>query len=200
VTIKTMLPTVVPGQPVPFALIVSDTNSVAQSASFTYSMAFGDGVTASFSGANQLLVNHVYTHIGTFTISVTATDEYGHTSTATITVINVVAAAVEIDPFSASKTALYVGGTSGNDTVNFAVSGQSSIAVTLNGVSEGVYSTSGPLIIFGQGGKDTDKKGAGLTNTVDLLESPNADSAETDLDKEAIQWAGLSAAVKILNE
>jgi hypothetical protein len=53
---------------------------------------------------------------------------------------------------------------------------------------------------FGQGGKDTDKEGSGLKNTVDLLEIPNADSAETDLDNEAIQWAGLWAALKILDE
>ena len=72
--------------------------------------------------------------------------------------------------------------------------------MTLNGVSEGVYSTSGPLIIFGQGGKDTDKEGTGLKNTVYLLASPTTESAESDLDKEAIQWAGLSAAVQILNE
>ncbi len=200
VTIKSMLTTVVPGQPVPLGFVVSDTNSTAQVAKFTESVAFGDGKTASVSVANQVLVNHIYTQTGTFTVSVTATDEYGHASTVATVVINVVPVAVEIDAFSSTKTALYVGGTSGNDTVNFALSGSSNIAVTLNGVSEGVYSTSGPLIIFGQGGKDTDKEGTGLKNTVYLLASPTADSAESDLDNEAIQWAGLSAAVQILNE
>jgi hypothetical protein len=32
-----------------------------------------------------------------------------------------------------------------------------------------------------------------------LLESSTADNIQTDLDNEAIQWAGLSAAVEILN-
>jgi hypothetical protein len=198
-TLKAMLTTVVPGQPVPLGLLVSDTNATAQAAKFTYSLTFGDGAKASPSAANQVLVNHVYTNTGTFTVNVTATDEFGHASTTSV-VINVVPVAVEVDPFSSTKTAIYVGGTSGNDTVNFALSGSSNIAVTLNGVNEGVYSTNGPLIIFGQGGKDTDKLGTGLKNTVYLLASPNTDSAETDLDKEAIQWAGLAAAVQILNE
>ena len=121
VTIKAMLTTAVPGQPVPLGFVVSDTNSTAQAAKFTESVAFGDGKTASVSVANQVLVNHIYTQTGTFTVSVTATDEYGHASTVATVVINVVPAAVEVDPFSSTKTALYVGGTSGNDTVNFAL-------------------------------------------------------------------------------
>jgi hypothetical protein len=42
--------------------------------------------------------------------------------------------------------------------------------------------------------------GPGVTNTSYLLETPNADNAETDFDDETIQWAGLSSAVEILNE
>jgi hypothetical protein len=34
---------------------------------------------------------------------------------------------------------------------------------------------------------------------VDLLESANADNLETDLDNESLQWAGLNAAMEILN-
>jgi hypothetical protein len=32
-----------------------------------------------------------------------------------------------------------------------------------------------------------------------LIESLSTDSIETDLDNEALQWAGLTAAVEILN-
>jgi hypothetical protein len=88
--------------------------------------------------------------------------------------------------------------TTGNDTVKFAASGRSGIAVTLNGVSEGTYITSGPLIVFGQGGTDTVSE-SGVSKPYYLIESLSTENVETDLDDEAIQWAGLSAAVEILN-
>jgi RHS repeat-associated protein len=198
VTVKTPVTTSVPGEPVPLVIEVSDTNAAAQAAAFTFAVSFGDGDSTSFSSKAPLVVNHVYTKTGTFTVSVTATDEYGHTSTTATVTIKVVPVAVETDPFNTSQTALFVGGTTGNDTVSFAASGKN-IAVTLNGVSEGVYSTSGPLIVFGQGGKDVVHEGSGLKNSVDLLESPTADNVETDLDNEALQWAGLTAAMEILN-
>jgi hypothetical protein len=198
VTVKTPVTTAVPGEPVPLVIEVSDTNAAAQAAAFTFAVSFGDGDSTSFSSKAPLIVNHVYTKTGTFTVSVTATDEYGHTSTVATVTIKVVPVAVEIDPFNTSQTALFVGGTTGNDTVSFAASGKN-IAVTLNGVSEGVYSASGPLIVMGQGGKDVVHDGSGLKNTVYLLESTTADNIETDLDNEALQWAGLTAAMEILS-
>ena len=198
VTIKTLFPVAVPGEPVPLVIAVSDTNAAAQAAAVTFAISFGDGKSATVSSKSPLVVNHVYTKSGTFTVSVTATDEFGHISSAATTTVKVVPVAVEVDPFNTRQTALFVGGTTGNDTVSFVASGKN-IAVTLNGVSEGVYSTSGPLIVFGQGGKDVVHEGAGLKNSVYLLESPTADSIETDLDNEALQWAGLAAAMEFLN-
>jgi hypothetical protein len=78
-------------------------------------------------------------------------------------------------------------------------SGKSGIVVALVGVNEGVYSTTGPLIVLGQGGKDVVKEGVGLRNPLYLLESTTSDNFETDLDNEATQWAGLTPAVEILN-
>jgi hypothetical protein len=199
VTVKTPVTTAVPGEAVPLVIEVSDTNAIAQAAAFTFTVSFGDGDSTSFSSKAPLIVNHVYTQIGTFTVSVTATDEYGHTSKAATVAIKVVPVAVETDPFNTSQTALFVGGTAGNDTIAFASSGRNGIAVTLNGVSEGTCSTNGPLIVMGQGGTDTVNEGSGVKNTVDLLESPTADNIETDLDNEALQWAGLTAAMEILN-
>jgi hypothetical protein len=95
-------------------------------------------------------------------------------------------------PRSDSRSSSYcgcaasLGRTSGNDTVNFTASGKSGIAVTLNGVSEGVFTLSGPLIVFGQGETDFVNEGSGLKNSVYLLASPTADSIEADLDTEAI--------------
>jgi PKD repeat protein len=149
------------------------------------------------SSKSLLLVSHVYTKTGTFTVSVTATDEYGHVSAAATATIEVVPVALETDPFNSGQSALFVG-SSGNATVTFAASGKG-IDVTLGGLNEGVFNTSGPLILFAQGGKDTVKEGSGLKNSLYLPESPTADNVETDLDNETMRWAGLTAAVEILN-
>jgi hypothetical protein len=129
---------------------------------------------------------------------VTATDEFGNTSTSATQTIAVVPVAVEADPFHPGETALFVGGTSGNDTVNFTSSGKS-IGVTLNGASEGTFTANGSLIVFGQGGKDVIHKDSKLTNPSYLLESLTANNIQTDLVNEALQWAGLTAAMEILN-
>jgi hypothetical protein len=199
VVVTTDVPTSVPGQPVPLVFTVTDTNSTAQAADFRLVISFGDGKSATVSAPDALIVNHVYTHTGTYTVSVTATDEYGHSSSTATTTVTVVPVAVETDPFNANLTALFVGGTTGKDTVTFTASGNQ-IAVTLNKVAQGTFGTNGPLIVFGQGGADVVTVGPGVTNTSYLLETPNADNAETDLDDETIQWAGLSSAVEILNE
>ena len=199
VTIKTLFPLVVPGQPVPLLFLVSNTNAAAQTAPLTFSISFGDGASTNVSSRSPLLVNHVYTHTGTFTVSVTGVDEYGHASATATTTIKVVPVAVETDLLNPNLTALFVGGTTGNDTVQFAASGKTGIAVTLDGVSEGVYSANGPLIVFGQGGKDAVKEGSGLKNAVDLVETANGDNFETDMDRETLAWAGLAAAVEVLS-
>ena len=161
VTVKTPLSVSVPGEPVPVVIEVSDTNPSAQGAAFTFAVSFGDGDSTTFSSKAPLIVNHVYTKTGSFTISVTATDEFGHASQAATANISVVPVALETDPFNANETALFVGGTVGNDTINFAPASSNGIAVTRDGVAEGVFNTSGPFIVFGQGGHDVVQVGGG---------------------------------------
>ncbi len=200
-TVKLLAPVrvAVPGEPVPIIIEVSDTNPSAQAAAFSLKLAFGDGLTRTVSSKSPLLVNHVFNRPGTFTVTVTAVDEFGNASSPVSVAIKVLLVTLEPFPLNTNKTALFVGGTTGNDTVVFAAAAKGGIAVTLDGVNEGVYTTTGPLIVFSGGGKDTVKESLTLKNTVALLESPTADNFETDLDKEAIQWAGLTAAVTIMN-
>jgi large repetitive protein len=197
VTVGTPVTTSVPGEPVPLVFQSSDTYVPAESGSFSFSISFGDGTSATVSSLSPLVDNHVYKTTGTYTVTVTATDEFGNASTAATLVINVVPVAVETNPFNTSQTALFVG-TSGKETISFTASA-GGITVSINGVSEGTFNTTGPIIIFGQGGKDTVQEGTGVTNTVYVLATATADNIEADLDNEALQWAGLSAAVKILN-
>ncbi len=154
VTIGTPITTSVPGEPVPLVVRVSDASSLAQLASFTYTISFGDGDTKTLSGPAVLLINHVYTKTGTFTVQVTATDEYGYACAVATRDDQGRLRGRRADPFHSELTALFVGGTSGNDTVSFTASGKNGIAVTLNGVSEGTLAPTAPLIVFGQGGTD----------------------------------------------
>ena len=139
VTVGTPIPTSVPGEPVPLVIRVSDTSTTAQAASFNFQVSFGDGDTTTFAGTTPVLVTHTYTLTGSYVVQVTATDEYGNVSVVATQTIKVVPVAVEADPFHPGETALFVGGTSGNDTVSFATSGRN-IAVTLNSVSERTFS------------------------------------------------------------
>jgi len=198
VTIGTPVTTSVPGEPVPLVIQVRDASSIAQAGPLTFTVSFGDGDTKTLAGTSPLIVNHVYALTGTYVVTVTATDEFGSISTQATQSINVAPVAVETDPFNSSLTALFVG-TSGNDTIKFAASAKNGVAVTLNGVSDGTFTTSGPLIVIGQGGTDVIDEGSGLNNPAYVLTSPTADNLESDLDNEAAQWAGLTAAVEILN-
>jgi PKD repeat protein len=199
VKVETPLTTAVRGEPVPLIIEVSDTNSAAGAAPFEITLSFGDGHSTAFSSKSPVIVSHIYISTGTFTVTVTATDEYGHVSKAATVAIKVVAVAVETNPFNKNQTALFVGA-AGSSTVSFAESGKSGIAVTINGTNEGVFTTTGPLIVFTQGAPDTVTEGSGLSNVLDVATTPTADNIESALDNEAIQWAGLTAAVEILND
>ena len=63
------------GVPVNFTASATDISPVVQAAGFTYNWNFGDGTAGT--GATP---SHTYLAAGTYTVSVTATDEYGNTS------------------------------------------------------------------------------------------------------------------------
>src|SRR5262249_26697297 len=64
--------------------------------------------------------------------------------------------ALETDPADATKTALFVGGTAGNDTIVFNPGGGSgTLQVILNSISQGTFSPTGHLIAYGDAGDDT---------------------------------------------
>jgi hypothetical protein len=194
--VETPPTTAVRGEPVPPVIEVSGTNSAA-GAPFEITLSFGDGHSTAFSSKSPVIVNHIYISTGTFTV--TATDEYGHVSKAATVAIKVSPLpwkpirSIRIKPRCLS-------GGAGSSTVSFAESGKSGIAVTINGTDEGVFTTTGPLIVFTQGAPDTITEGSGLSNVLDVATTPTADNIESDLDNEAIQWAGLTAAVEILND
>ena len=95
----------------------------------------------------------------TATVALRVTDNGGSASTATAT-LQVVSVTIQVDPCDATKKALAVGGTTGNDQI--AVSpGTSSgyYEVTINGVWQGSFAAPagfelGAILVFGQSGND----------------------------------------------
>jgi len=92
VTVNDVAPTVtftdppaVAGSPVNFTASATDVSPAVQAAGFTYAWTFGDGSTGTGS-----TTSHTYASAGTYTVTVSATDEYGKagTSTGTITILS----------------------------------------------------------------------------------------------------------------
>jgi uncharacterized delta-60 repeat protein len=146
----------VPGQPLTFTFTASDPSSADQSAGFVYHIDWdGDGTEdQTVSGGASVQVAHTYTATGSNTARVTATDKDQGTGAEGTRAVSVTAAALEADPADASQTALFVGGTLGNDTVRLRAHQGSGVEVVLNGVSQGTFTPTGRLIIYGQAGDD----------------------------------------------
>ena len=102
VTVANVAPTVSPPQG-PFAATVSnaltlsatasDPSPIDTAAGFTYTWDFGDGSPRTI-GLNLSTVSHVYKSIGTFTVSVTATDKDGGVSPTAAIIVNVANATI----------------------------------------------------------------------------------------------------------
>jgi uncharacterized delta-60 repeat protein len=149
----------VPGQPLSFSLGAMD--DVADMASgFAYTVDWGDGsspleIAASANNGSGVVLNHIYKATGSYTVTITATNDDGIVSAPATLPVHIQTATLEPDPADGTKTALYVGGTLGNDRIDFRqdeVSGQ--IYVDYNGAVLGPFSPTGRLIAYGQGGDD----------------------------------------------
>ena len=88
-------------------------------------------------------------------MTVTATDKDSGVSAAVTHTIEVKAAGILTDPTDPTKTALYVGGTTGDDQITVVQNGTTgNYEVRINGVSKGTFAPTGRIIIFGQAGND----------------------------------------------
>jgi Ca2+-binding RTX toxin-like protein len=155
----------VPGLPRSFTVSATDPSLADTLAGFTFNVTFGDGGSVTLLPDDPLTVSHVYAAEGTYTVTVTATDKDGGVSDPATHVIEVKAAGILPDPTDPTKTALYVGGTTGNDKIKILPVGSSgAYEVFVNGVSKGTFSPTGRIIIFGQAGNDS----IDVPNTVSL--------------------------------
>jgi hypothetical protein len=148
------------GQTRTFTLSASDPSSVDQAAGFVYVITWGDyspqqTVSRTPGNGSGVAVDHVFAEAGAYTVSITATDKDGGVSAAVSFTIEITALALQADPCDSTKTALVVGGTSGDDHIVFNPgSGPGDVQVIMNGVPLGTYSPTGAIIAYGQEGND----------------------------------------------
>ena len=116
---------------------------------------FGDGtVIAVPSGdAGASTVAHRYTVAGTYTVTMTVTNDDGLSSVSAQTVrvkpLEMLPNAVDAD-----QVDLIVGGTAGNDSILFLAMGRGRVAVLLNGRYQGVFNPTGQIAAYGGDGND----------------------------------------------
>ena len=146
------------GQARTFTLTATDPSAVDQAAGFTFAINWGDGSTQTVTGPSGTAVSHTYTASGAYTVKVTAKDKDGGTSAAATAKDTITAVALETDPTDPSKTALFVGGTTGADSINIKPADASgTLNVKIGNTSLGNFKPTGHLIAYGQAGDDTIK-------------------------------------------
>jgi hypothetical protein len=142
----------VPGQP------LTDTFAVnGPTKGIVFNINYGDGTTLkATAGGPSIKLDHLYTQTGTFNIQVTATDSNGVVSQQATLPVQISTVALEPDP--SGGTALAVGSNAaGGDTIILTATSTSgkTVSVTMNKVSLGMFTPTGHILVYGQGGKDS---------------------------------------------
>ncbi len=146
----------VPGMPQNFNLTGSDPSLADTQAGFTFNVYFGDGQSALINPGAAQPTAHTYLTTGLFAWSITATDKDGGVSLPVSRQIEIKSAAILPDPIDPTKTALFVGGTNGNDKIKINKKGKDGqIEVNVEGSPpKQLFMPTGRIIIFGQAGDD----------------------------------------------
>jgi hypothetical protein len=155
----------IPSQLLTFVLGASESGLPAGTL-YSYSVQWGDGSAGTFSGPSGTPATHVYAAAGTYTVGVTATDPSGHASLPVSTSVSVTAVALETDPYNSSLTALYVGGTTGNDNIAITPVAGGGVKVGMNFMNYGSFFPTGHVIVYSQMGNDIIKTAAQTLNGV----------------------------------
>jgi hypothetical protein len=145
----------VPYQPLDYTGTFTDPGTGPDGETYTFLWKVTQGATTIATATTQ---NFTFTPTttGTYTISFKVTDDAGGSGTVTKT-LTVSTAVIETDPADSTKTALYVGGTSGNDTITVSPSTTAgTYTVVVNGVTQGTsYRPTGHIIVYGGDGNDS---------------------------------------------
>jgi fibronectin type 3 domain-containing protein len=148
------------GQPRVFTLGADDPSPVDQAAGFVFDVQWGDGDRQTVTGPSGTAVSHAYTATGSYTATVTATNEDGAVSAPITQTVTIQAVELETDPFDGTKLALAAGGTLGDDQITFQPADpRGGINVIINGVLQGTFRPTSQypiahLFAYGQDGND----------------------------------------------
>jgi Ca2+-binding RTX toxin-like protein len=105
-------------------------------------------------GPSGTQVTHTFTTTGSNSVTVTATDKDGGVSAPATLAVGVQTVALGPDPANPGQTALFVGGTTGNDKIIFIPAGRNGVRLRVNGVDQGTFNPTGSLVVFAQAGND----------------------------------------------
>jgi hypothetical protein len=159
-------PVGVRGQHLQFVLTASD-SPADEAAGFTFQIDWGDGFTQTIDPTPEngggTTVDHAYTDLGTYIVTMTARDQGGLVSDPVEHAVDIRIIAEEPSFCDPSKTSLAVGGTLGDDHIVFHPGeAEGEVVVLLNGVTLGSYYPTGQLLAYGQAGNDTIQVSGGL--------------------------------------
>ncbi|MGI6414698.1 MAG: PKD domain-containing protein [Thermoguttaceae bacterium] len=163
VTVKNLVPKVAPisgptsavrGQTVSFSGSFADVSPVQ---SHAIGWDFGDGTVLTFASAAEagaLAPSHLYLNSGIYTVTLTVTDREGAVASVEHEIVVSVSSIVPMtgDP---SRTALLIGGTTGNDHIIVTTADiPGGYDVRINHVLLGTFYPTGQILIFSQAGDD----------------------------------------------
>jgi hypothetical protein len=142
-------------------VLTADDSPGDEAAGFTFNVNWGDGTSQTIDptpgNGSGTAVDHVYTEIGTYTVTMTATDQGGLISDSVSHSLTITVWAIQPCPCDPqeTETVLAVGGTLADDTIVFhpgEVAGD--VTVVLNGVTLGSFRPTCAVMAFGQAGND----------------------------------------------
>ena len=176
------------GQLLTFSISADDISSADSAAGFAYAVDYGDGNTATAAriagNGSGVPLQHTYVASGTYTVTVTATDKDGGVSSAASLPVTITAALL-------LGGELLIGGTTADDTIALNATGTAGeVHVLINGLSQGVFTPTGPINLYGQTGDDT------VTANVSGPAGANLDG-QAGADHYVVNFGGLGGNVAI---
>jgi hypothetical protein len=149
----------VPGQTLTYTGTFTDPGTVgANGEAYTYLWKVTDSSSHTVSSITTPgPFSFIITSTGTYTVSYKVTDDSGGSGTVTKT-LTIKSVDVQTDPQDPTKTALVVGGTTGDDTITISPSpgNAGKYTVVVNGSTIGTtYKPTGHIIVYGGAGNDT---------------------------------------------
>jgi large repetitive protein len=137
------------GQDRGFTFSATDPSAVDTAAGFTYSVNWGDGTSSTIAGPGSgVQLAHTWVAAGSYTVRVTATDKDGGAGSAT--------QGIAVKVVELQNGNLVVGGTNAGERITIKPADRNGgLQVQFNGASQGVFTPTGDVIVYGQAGDDT---------------------------------------------